>query len=47
MCRHDPLVAVTHDGSSWSKVRKMGRLEVSMLTQGRCNDNIWDEGNCI
>ena len=31
MCGQDPLVAVRHDGSSWSKASKIGILELNML----------------
>ena len=31
MCWQDELAAVTHEGSSWSKARKIGMLEVNML----------------
>lgn len=31
MCGQDPLVAVTIEGSIWSKARKKGTLEANML----------------
>lgn len=31
MCGQDPLVAVTHEGSDWSKARKIRMMEVNML----------------
>ena len=31
MCRQDPLMAVTLEGSSWSKARNIGMLEINIL----------------
>lgn len=38
------MVAVTHDGSSWEKARKMGILEANMLgAQLGAAADTWDE----
>ena len=32
MCWQDPLAAVTNEGSNWSNARKIGMLDVNILT---------------